>query len=160
MPSHDNLQLADLLAATRQDTLAALKDVDLDRIMHPDSGWRVRDMVAHLIAWDIAAVQALKHLQSKTVDAIPDYSDMDAYNAREVAKRKDRPVDDLFAEWATLHDEFKTLVENMPDGLMGTRFRFPWGAHGTGYYLVEVMAGHEQHHRERYNCQRRVRPFA
>lgn len=148
MPSHDKLPLVDLLAVTRQDTLAALKEVDLDQIMHPESGWRVRDVVAHLIAWDIAAVQALQHLQSGTVDAIPDYSDMDSYNAREVAKRKDRPVDDLFAEWAALHEEFKAVVENMPDDLMGTRFRFPWGAHGTGYYLVEVMAGHEQHHCE------------
>lgn len=148
MPDHENALLVDLLTTTRQDTLAALKDVDLDRIMHPDSGWRVRDMVAHLIAWDIAAVQALKHLQSKTVDAIPDLSDMDAYNAREVAKRKNLPIDDLFAEWAALHDEFKALAENMPDDLMGKRFRFPWGAHGTGYQLVEGMAGHEQYHRE------------
>ncbi len=148
MPTHNNWQLVDLLTTTRQDTLAALKKVDLEEIIHPESGWRIRDVVAHLIAWDIAAVQALKHLQSETVDAIQDLSDMDAYNAREVAKRKDHPIEELLTEWATLHEEFKTLVENISDDLMGTRFRFPWGATGTGYQLVEGMAGHELYHRE------------
>jgi hypothetical protein len=148
MSDQGNSHLADLLAHTRQDTLAALKDIDLEQVIHPDSGWRVRDVVAHLIAWDIAAVQAMQHLQNGTTDAIPDYSDMDSYNAGEVNKRKGRPIEELFAEWAKLHEEFKALVENMSDDLMGTRFRFPWGATGTGYYLVEVMAGHEQYHRE------------
>ncbi len=148
MPNRENTRLSDLLTTTRHDTLAALKDIDLEQIIHPESGWRVRDMVAHLIAWDIAAVQALQCLQSGKVDAMPDYSNIEAYHDPEVAKRRDIPAEDLFAEWAAIHEEFKAVVESIPTERMETPFPFPWGDQGTGSFLVEEMASHEQEHRE------------
>ncbi|MCD4686802.1 MAG: maleylpyruvate isomerase N-terminal domain-containing protein, partial [Anaerolineae bacterium] len=93
----------------------ALANLDPNTIMHHDSGWRVRDILAHLAVWYCERIKCLRAYQQATEYQIPDF-DMNMFNHDTVAERKRRPYVEIQAEWEQAHAELIIELEAIPAG--------------------------------------------
>lgn len=147
MTAAEKTRLIQLLQETHRETASALAEVDLGTVLHPDTGWRVRDIVAHLAAWEIEAAAALRAAQRGERHTIAEKT-IDAFNDRAYEQRKDLPVDQVYAEWEAAHADFVAALEETPPDLFEARITLPWRARGTVNLLIEGMALHEVDHRD------------
>ena len=118
MPSHD----AEEFDATLYDELVALTEASWARWLEalarvpPEAltrpgvcgAWSVSDLIGHVAAWDDVAVQKIGALAGTAPPAV---DDVDAFNAREAARRKDRAVDEQLAEMHRNHQRLLGALE-------------------------------------------------
>jgi hypothetical protein len=77
--------------------------------------WSLKDIVAHLSNWMVHDISCLKAL---TEGKEPYWEqDVDDFNAKGVALRKDKTWDEVFNEFLTLRDTLIRLYENIPQDL-------------------------------------------
>lgn len=149
MPEQEKQRLIRLLKETLSDTLAVLERVDdYNAVAHSDSGWRVKDVIGHMAAWDHEAAAALRAFSRGEEYHIPGYAGMEGYNWREYEKRKELDAERVVAGWREAYKDMQSALDEVPLDKMRKRFRFPWGAWGTVTAMIEVMVGHERWHWE------------
>ncbi len=137
-----NQQLADALART----MSAARALNAESVVHGD--WRVKDIIGHLAAWEVACVFALRaYQQGKEYQITDDYPSEEGFNQRNYHERYDVPADQVYEEWATARARLKAAInETAPEKFEG-QMRFPWGPRGTIAVLVKDTIGHEEEHR-------------
>ena len=102
--------------------------------------WSVKDIVAHIAGWHEELGPALERL-SRGERPIPtgiSYDDVDAWNARFAAARRDTPVADVLLELDKTHEYFLRAAAAVP----GERFQ----AGKTAWKIVDQNTAH--HYRE------------
>ena len=102
--------------------------------------WSVRDIVAHIIGWHEEMGPALERL-ARNERPVPDgvsYEDVDAWNARFAAARRDTPVADVLLELDKTHEYFLRVAAAVPAE------RFQPGK--TAWKIVDQNSAH--HYRE------------
>ncbi len=73
--------------------------------------------------------------------------DIDAWNAREVAEREGKPIEEILAELKTGHENSVKAVQATSDELLAKEFRAPWGLVAPlGDVLMEMVNGHDRGH--------------
>jgi hypothetical protein len=137
--------LAALLADLRADAesipalLHALQPEQLQQGAY-EQGWAVRDLVAHLasIEWTYPRLlqQAAQPASSSSSGSDGKGSGMDAYNARQVEKRRETPIADLIAEFSANRQATIDAVAAADPALLATTIQSYGGASGS---LVEVL---------------------
>lgn len=53
-------QLIKQLDDSRASTVEALNDVDPQQVVYTEAGWRVKDIIAHLTAWEAEVVLSIQ----------------------------------------------------------------------------------------------------
>jgi hypothetical protein len=78
--------------------------------------WSTRDVVAHLSGWHREMSPALERLArgERPIPAGTSYDDVDAWNARFVAAKKDWTTDALLRELDASHRDFMTAAAAVP----------------------------------------------
>ena len=102
--------------------------------------WSVRDVVAHIIGWHEEMGPALERL-ARNERPVPDgvsYEDVDGWNARFAAARRDTPVADVLLELDKTHEYFLRVAAAVPAE------RFQPGK--TAWKIVDQNSAH--HYRE------------
>lgn len=102
--------------------------------------WSVRDVVAHIVGWHEEMGPALERL-ARNERPVPDgvsYEDVDAWNARFAAARRDTPVADVLLELDKTHEYFLRVAAAVPAE------RFQPGK--TAWKIVDQNSAH--HYRE------------
>jgi uncharacterized protein (TIGR03083 family) len=132
--------------AERRATLALLRDLEPDRFDIPTAlpGWRIREVVAHLITTDKSSVTGgivPVVLISTNTDRLEDW------NERQVPKWANRPVQDLLVGLDRWGRRFARLAESVPSGMYRVRLRTPWGR-APGGIAFWVRAYDEWVHRQ------------
>jgi len=88
--------------------------------------WTVKDIVAHIAAWHWTVVQAIDDVLDGRAPWFAS-AGPDAFNQREVARRRDTPVSDVLEEW---HAAFAALIDRVR-ALSAEEWRFAapftWG---------------------------------
>lgn len=106
----------------------ALSDEELAREV-PDSTWIVRDFIAHLATLD---TQLQTWFQS-VVDGEPDSAirnadgqpaDLDDWNDRTVAERRERTLDEIFDEAAANREQLIPVIDQMTEEHLNTTVHF------------------------------------
>jgi hypothetical protein len=120
-------------------------------------GLSIKDVVAHLMAWQqrsIARVQAAQqHTQPEFPAWPPDLDpeeddDLNAINAWIYSTYKDEPWPDVYRRWRDGFRRFIEISETIPEDDLLTPGRFPWMGE---YMLADVLYGsHGHHHDEHY----------
>lgn len=154
--------------ATKQEIADALRDFvqraeKLAAGLSPDDwnkttyeqGWNVKQAFCHLAAMSNAAPFMINLTASPppptqgrggdggTATAF----DVDAWNAREVATRENKPVEEILAELKTGHENSIKAVQATSDELLAKEFRAPWGLVAPlGDALLEMANGHNGGH--------------
>jgi hypothetical protein len=111
--------------------------------------WSVRDIVAHITGWHRELIPALERLArgERPVPEGVNYDDVDAWNARFAAARKDAAAAEVLLEFDKSHEEFMQAAAAIPDE------RFVPGK--TAYRMVDMNSAH--HYKEHGDQIRRWR---
>jgi hypothetical protein len=124
----------------------------------PQSEWIVKDYISHLATIDLTVREWFRTLATgeappPSVDKPTERPafDIDAWNNRQVAKRRDVPVGDILAEAGTLRAELLEIMELFSDEVLDSDIPFPGDANrqasaiNFGGYLV-AWATHDPAH--------------
>lgn len=130
----------------RQQTLSILKNASPDQIIYPDMGWRVKDILAHLAAWEGEALTSLLAYQNCSEYKLTGYASDHEYNAEIFRQNYDRPFEPIYEHWMAARDNLKTAIRQLPANQFKGKFLFPWGARASIVMLVRDMAIHEKEH--------------
>jgi uncharacterized protein (TIGR03083 family) len=112
--------------AERRATLTLLRELEPDRFDIPTAlpGWRIREVVAHLITTDKSSVTGgiiPTILLARNTDRLEEW------NERQVPKWANRPVPDLLVGLDRWGRRFARLADTTPIGMYRVRIRTPWG---------------------------------
>ena len=145
----------ELLAALREDA-ARLPEIvgaaELSRGVY-ENGWSARELLAHLAAieWTyprlIERAAAAGGSGGSSDSSSGGVFDMDAYNARQVAKRAEASVEELLAEFGRNRAATIEAVASADAALLDRATRSAGGVEGTLLeVLIGVTVGHVREH--------------
>ena len=98
--------------------------------------WSVKDIVAHISGWHREMIPALERMALGERPFAPgaSYEDVDAWNAKFAAAKKDSPVSEVLRELDLSHEYFMALAARVPEE------RFVPGK--TAYRIVDLNSAH------------------
>jgi len=131
-----------------ESTAAGLSPADWQKTVYK-GGWNVKQAYCHLAAMAGGAAFVI------TLAASPPPSggggqggfDVDAWNAREVGARQDKPIEEILAELKSGCATSISVVEATSDELLTKEVTMPWGVSGTlAEVLTTSVTGHNAEH--------------
>lgn len=149
----------ELIAALQEDgeqlqqAIAQLPDEAFERGVY-EQGWNARQLLAHIAAIEWTYPRLIERAEQRaTGEDVPqgggDGFDMDAYNARQVARREDQPVAQLLTEFRRNRAETIDAIRAADEELLGQPTRSAGGVEGTLLdVLIGVAVGHVREHVE------------
>ena len=116
IPATSKDELLARVSAGYRGLRAALEALPRERFEEETAaGWTLKDVVAHLAAWEETVPPRVAGVREKGSDPRL-YDDVESFNARVAEAARDRTADELFARWAAAHvrvlDTLRALPEN------------------------------------------------
>lgn len=144
-PEHDVQRLLNLLDASFDQAEADLDPLDPGLVVYAESGWRVQDVVSHVLSWNSEVARALAAYREGGAYRIPNFT-LQAYNQMRYEARRNDPAAAIYAEWRATRAHLKTIVAlMMPDQLAG-EMTYPSGRRGLAAALIEEVTHHQREH--------------
>ncbi len=149
--------LADLIATLEQDRDAFVEAVRqlpaeaFERGVY-EQGWNARQLLAHIAAIEWTYPRLLERAEQRAAGAnVPQGGgegfDMDAYNAKQVARRNDQPVTQLLTEFQRNRAATIDALRATNEDLLNQPTRSAGGVEGTLLEVLEGVAiGHVREH--------------
>jgi hypothetical protein len=128
--------------------LAQLAPVDPNLVVYEDSGWTVKDNLAHVVVWEAEMVKSLEAYAQGGTYLIPDYPGDDAFNAAAYAQHKDDTLAQVYADWAARRQRTHALIDAMTDTQLGGELTYEWDERGTVAGRIEWSHQHLRQHME------------
>jgi hypothetical protein len=137
-------QVAALMEARRGllRALAGASDDELTR-RAGDGAWSIRDVLAHIAAWDGLLAGSIAAWLDGAAPPEP-VGDIDLFNAQTAERASGEPVAATLIALAGAHEELLAAIERA--GGRGGAFTYPWGEHGDLSQAADDEAGHEREH--------------
>ncbi|MBN1935425.1 MAG: ClbS/DfsB family four-helix bundle protein [Anaerolineae bacterium] len=88
--------------------------------------WSVKDIVAHLTAWEERMVRWLNQMR-RGETAFGDWKEIDVLNAEAFEERKDWPLERVLADSERSFSQAIELVQSVPEAEWLAEVQFPWG---------------------------------
>ena len=129
-------------------TAASLSPADWQKTVY-EGGWNVRQAYCHLAAMAGSPIFLINMAASPLPSSGGGQGgfDVDAWNAREVAARQDKVIEEVLAELKSGYAKSISVVEATSDELLAKEMTVPWGASGTlAQLLVGSVIGHNAEH--------------
>jgi hypothetical protein len=153
----EEMTKAELLAQIRaeRDRLeATLAEVDEARVGQPGvvGVWSVKDLLVHIAAWETLMVGWLEEIQRGEVpEALApgsSWDELDALNEQIYLENRDRPLEEVQADFFVSFERAWNAVEKVPEELLIDPEQAPWR---EGHPLWQLVAAntfwHYQEHR-------------
>ncbi len=123
----------ELIAAIHRDraTLDALvASLSEEQMLAPvlDDGWSVKDLLAHIAAWEARCASWLEAVARGGTPERPEVQNVDASNARDYAAARQRPLGDVLAASRAAHATMLRAVEALSEADLADETRFGWPA--------------------------------
>jgi hypothetical protein len=99
--------------------------------------WSVKDILAHLTAWESEMVTALNQIHQRKVPRIVRIDDIDEWNAEQYHINASRPLDMVLADFEGVHRMLFKLLEDYDERALTDNRRFAWMEGEPLYYLLE-----------------------
>ena len=117
------------------------------------SNWSVKDILAHITAWEKRMVQWLAESLRGEVPQRPapgmSWDDLDRLNEQVYLENKDRPLDEVLREFHGFHQEAFEAVESLEEGDLLDPQRFEWRDGDPMWHMVAANTWwHYDEHRE------------
>lgn len=148
MSVEEKEHLLDLLDESHSAMREMLEGIDLEMHVYTDPGWKIRDIIAHLAAWDRQVAKSIRAYKEGGEYSIVDF-DEDAFNERVALEARKWSVEQVLAEWGQARQDFRAaiqevLLEQFPGDLL-----YPWGEErGSILKLVRYMCEHDAEHQD------------
>jgi hypothetical protein len=134
------------LERSRQSSIAALSDVDDYRVIYPESGWRVKDVLGHLAAWEREVLASIQAFNEGDVYTLGTDHVLDIYNEESYEKRKGLHPAQCRMDWGMVRRDLQFAILELDAARLHEEMQFPWGAHGSVIQLIEEIVQHEEEH--------------
>ncbi len=126
--------------------LETLQHHDPLRVVHADTNWRVKDLIAHVVTWENEMARALYiHRRGGEID-VPDDFDEDDFNANAAHVRYGDSMEQIYADWSAARGWLKVLIGAMTPEQIDETMRHPWGKTGTVRDLINSLFSHLEEH--------------
>jgi hypothetical protein len=136
------------LIIARQNTLELIADADWATVVHPASGWTIKDIVTHLTFWEEIDTLLLRHFaENLPVEIKPEWKDFEATNLVVQEQRKEYSHAKALADYQASHAKALAILEKMPVERETELMQTSWGEMMTLEAFVETMLRHEAGHR-------------
>lgn len=122
---------------------AALAGIPAEKLTrHPlVAWWTIKDLLGHVAMWDQVALKFIREYQA---DGLPKQlgiqgdDDVDRYNKRGVAMRRDWSLETVRAELETTYRKLIAAIESLSDADLVKPLPPPWGDGATLERLIAV----------------------
>lgn len=118
--------------------------------------WSIKDVLAHIAAWEAELVTALWYTAIGRRPRLVDIRDVDAWNERRYQENKDRPLERILNDFRGVYDQLLRRMEELTDEDLNDPHRYDWTG---GTPLAEVIAensyAHEAEHAEQIEAYRK-----
>ena len=111
-------------------------------------GWKIKEVVGHITAWEIVIDKALKAFQAGDPPYFLREQDFDLFNKGEVEKRSGWTLADVIREWEEVRKELKGTITKLNEDDLQMEIVLPWGSERTVQELIEIITEHEGEHAE------------
>jgi hypothetical protein len=149
-----NLEQKEDIIHRLADTHAALKEtiegLDLEQVIHNDTGWRIRDIIGHIATWDRVLIHAIQTYLNGSEYVLPGMDgDETDYNAEKVEEQRKLSPPEILQEWNQAREDFIDVVRKIPADKFNNELVFPWGdERGSVSLMIEYMIEHDGEHQE------------
>lgn len=150
MSATEKKQLLDKLTDTHQSVRATLDDIDLEMIVHMETGWRVRDVVGHIATWDREVAKSLRAYMAGFEYLIPDLDEGEnEFNEAAVRGQRKLTSEQILDEFEKAYDELWVAIVDISSDCFPGELLYPWGdERGDITKLVEYFIEHAVEHQE------------
>jgi hypothetical protein len=142
-------ELLDTLSATRTDFLDALNGLPPEQMLQAGvtGTWSVKDILAHLVAWEAEVVTALNQAQNRRTPSIITIEDIDEWNEEQYHTNRARSLEAILSDFAGVHKMLCRMVEDFDERALTDGRRYPWMEGEPLWLLIEeTVILHEQEH--------------
>ena len=145
----NNSQLAELVAyidSVRQKMQAVLSETDPSLEIFP--GWRIKEVVSHITAWEIVIQKAIKAFTAGDTPYFLREQDFDIFNQGAVEYRAEWSLEQVLEEWKDVRADLRAAIQALEPGVLEEELVLPWGSERTLAELIEILGEHESEHME------------
>lgn len=133
----------------REELLAAIAGLTPEQMRIPGAVgvWSVKDVLAHITAWESELVTALNQAQNRRVPHIIQIEDIHGWNEEQYHINARRPLEDILNDLEGVHRMLLRMVEEMNERDLTDNRRFRWMEGEPLWYLIaENSYMHEREH--------------
>ena len=148
-------EVLDLIRGEREALEAVLSGISDESMLEPgvQGDWSGKDLLAHITVWEQRMVRWIREsLCGETPEIAQEgftWDDLDRMNEETYQENKDRPLDEVQAEFRASYQEAFATVEGMTEEDLFDGDRFAWR---SGDPLLQMVAAntwwHYKEHRE------------
>jgi len=139
------------ISASREAHITAIQGIDPHLVVHPDSGWTVKDLIAHISAWELETVHALRALRRGETYGILDFDldDSDAFNQRCYERDCLLPWELVVSRWFVVRADLETAIWRLGDEQLAGEMLSHYGS-GRMNSVLAYITGIEDHEKEHF----------
>jgi hypothetical protein len=148
------------LASSRSELLAAFSGLTPEEMLITGvTGlWSVKDILAHLVAWESEVVTGLNQVQNKRVPSMLKIEDIDEWNDEQYRISVRRPVDVILSDLEGVHKMLRGMLEDFDARSLSDNRRYPWmEGEPLSYLIEENVLLHEREHAAEIRAWREAR---
>jgi hypothetical protein len=109
--------------------------------------WSVKDVLAHLAEWEALCLGWVDATRRGDIAAVPaegeTWRNLDPLNQRIYLKHRDRPLEEVLADFHAIHARFVEMVEGMSDDELLAPGYFRWTGRRPFYDWASGYAAHD-----------------
>jgi hypothetical protein len=142
------------LREARAEFMAAIEGLTPDEMLQPGAAgyWSVKDIMAHLIAWEAEVITALSRKLSKPYKDAPNIvkiEDIDEWNMEQYHEHAQRPYDAVLPDFEGVHKHLLLALNDLEESVLDKPARFDWmEGEPLSYLVLETAVWHEREHAE------------
>lgn len=143
--------ILDQIRKARAKLLAAIDGLSPDQMLRPGAVglWSVKDVLAHLAAWQSELVTSLAKLDPKQIPHIVKIEDIDEWNAEQYRANAPRPLEVVLEDFHGVHKHLLKAVEELDEKTLTDVRKFRWmEGEPLSYLIAENAFWHEEEHAE------------
>jgi hypothetical protein len=134
-----------------EELLTSLSEEQITILPLPN-GWTIKDVLAHLTAWQQVSIARLDAARLDREPILPGWlagsdpeseRERDRFNAKIYETYRERPWSRVHRDWKNGFLRFLTLGEEVPEESLMDAEKYPWL---KGYALFAVLQGSYEHH--------------
>ncbi len=142
--------ILDQLRQARQTLVAALDRLPPDAMLRPGvvGLWSIKDILAHLCAWESELITALSRLDNQMPEMMK-IEDINDWNEEQYHLNAPRPLDVVLEDFEGVHKHLLQAVLALDEKTLSDPRKFHWmEGEPLAYLVAESASWHEQEHAE------------
>lgn len=141
-------ELLRALDQTHSRTLELLRDADPEQVIYEESGWRIKDVVAHVVTWETESLRSFHAFRRGGAYSIPNFVSDDDFNGYAASSRMEEPMPQIMEDWQATRSWLTMILNAMSEDDLSAEMTHPSGTVGTARSLAQDIAEHEALHAE------------